>query len=101
MSIFSTTTKAKLGARGARVFAAHPQAARFGFMLARPVAKRRAERALLDAWEVVEAIPPTLNALVAAGQELGLIDKPKRRPVAPYVLAGALIGAAAVSVLKP
>ncbi len=101
MAIFTTTTKAKLGAQGVRMFANHPQAARFGFILARPVAKRRAERTLREAWEVIEAIPPTLNALVAAGQELGLIEKPKPRPVAPYVLAGVLIGAAAVSVLKP
>jgi predicted nuclease with RNAse H fold len=101
MAIFSTTTKAKLGTRGVRVLATHPQAARFGFILARPVAKRRAERTLRETWEVIEAIPPMLNALVAAGQELGLIEKPKRQPVGLYVLAGALIGAAAVTVLKP
>jgi hypothetical protein len=63
--------------------------------VAAPVAQRRIRLAVNDIVEAAEALSVTLNQIVEAGQELGLIEKPRRRPVTPYVLAGVAIGAGA------
>ena len=78
-----------------RFLASNPWAARFGFIVARPVAKRGVRDAFHDVAEAAESLPATLNQLVEAGQELGLIETPRRRPAMPYVLVGVAIGAGA------
>ncbi len=82
-----------------RFLASNPWAARFGFIVAKPVAKRRVRDAFHEVAQAAESLHATLNQIVEAGQELGLIEKPRRRPVAPYLLAGVAIGAGAAMLL--
>lgn len=124
MAILSTTSKAKVGAKAAKVAVKNPSLVRrggqaaapvgkfglkaskpvgkLGFKAAKPVLKRRvrgrAERVAETARTAAEMLviygPP-------AAYELGLAEPPKPKRSAPRVAVGIFIGASAMYFLEP
>ena len=79
--------------------AAHaaPPVARLGFGVGRRLARRRAQRR----WDQTAGAIQTLATVLTTfgpqlAQELGLIEPPRRRPVAPVLAGGAVLGAGAL-----
>jgi hypothetical protein len=111
--MLSTTTKVKLGAKGARGTARHPGMVRAGVkggtamgrMAAKvtvPIAKRRARRRIAGLADTARDIGQTLVTYGPdAAVNLGLIEPPKRKRTAPKVAAGAVLGASAMYFLEP
>jgi hypothetical protein len=106
-------TGAKLGAMGAVAMARHPKlrrttaraarpGAKVGWRVGKVVAKRKARAQL----EQLSSIAQTSKGLwvvygLPAAQELGLIERPKPRRTGRVLVAGIVIGAAAVYFLEP
>ncbi len=99
MALISTTTT--MGARGVGFVARHPVASRFTFRLVRRVAERRAERKLDNVRHALNDFADMVVKIDAAAHRMGLLEEQKKRPAAPYVIAGAAIGASAVYLFEP
>jgi hypothetical protein len=106
VAALSTSTKAKMGYKGAKTMAKHPKATRrglrAGYKLAAPVAKRRVRRRVGSVGEtsrdIVQVVGIYGPMLV---RELGLVEPPKPKRTAPRFVAGFLVGASAVYFLEP
>jgi hypothetical protein len=111
MSVLSTSTKSKAGAKAAKAIATRPRllivgakasapAAKLGLKASKPYANHLARR---GADQIVEASRALGEAMAVhatrAVYELGLAKPPKR--TAPRVAAGMVIGATAVYFLEP
>lgn len=106
MAVLSTSTKAKMGYKGAKTMAKYPKATRrglvAGYKVAAPVAKRRLRHQ-------VELVGETLRTIVEVfaiygpmlARELGVVEQPKPKRTAPRVAAGFMIGAGTVYFLEP
>jgi hypothetical protein len=104
----NTTTKTRVGAKGAVVVARHPTlrraaapSAKIGWRVGKVVAKRKVRAQA----ERVGAAAQTVGALVAvygpmAVEVFGPVEAPKRRRRVPVFAAGVAIGAGAVYVLN-
>jgi hypothetical protein len=117
MSVLSTSTKVKLGAKGVRSVARHPGLLRTGAKgagkgaalttrmaakVAMPIAKRRARRRLMRLGEATREMGQTLVTYgPQAAANLGLIEARKPKRTAPRLAAGAVLGASAVYFLEP
>jgi hypothetical protein len=107
-----STTKARLGAKGAVVMARHPTLRRATVRAAAPpakvgwrVGKVVAKRKVRAQAERVGAAAQTAGALVAiygpmAVEVFGLVEAPKPRRRVPVFAAGVAIGAGALYVLN-
>jgi hypothetical protein len=113
MSLLSTRTKLKLGARSAKAAAERPGTLLTVTRMAAPPAKlvlrftapmvgRKARERAEDPYASVRVLAEALavHGPRVAG-ELGLIEPPKRKRTAPRVAAGMVLGAGAVYFLEP
>jgi hypothetical protein len=113
MTVLSTTTKAKLGAKSAKGVAKNPgilrvsgkaasPIAKLGVKAGKPFAKRRARQNAQKVGDAVRTVATTLAVYgPEAARELGLVDAPKPKRTAPRVAAGVVIGAGAMYLLEP
>jgi len=115
MAAISTQTKFRVGAKAARGAARNPAilrlsakgakpAAKAGWSLGRPIVRWRARRRSEELRETVRELGESLLTYGAeAAVSLGLIEPPAPKPVqtVPRVIAGAVVGAAAVYFLEP
>jgi hypothetical protein len=111
--LLSTTTKAKLGAKGIRSAATNPGLLRAGAKGAAPmarwtgkvgmlVAKRRARKRIERLGEATMNLGQLLVTYgPQAAANLGLVEQPKPKRTAPRLAAGAVLGASAVYFLEP
>jgi hypothetical protein len=107
MDVLNTSTKAKLktakaGAkRPAVIRATVPPAIRLTFKGGKPLAKLRARQQAKRVAESARTLGDTLSLIPQAAQELGLVEAPPTKRIAPRVAAGVVIGASAVYFLEP
>lgn len=111
MSVLSTTTKSKAGAKAAKAIVTRPQllltgakatraAGKFGLKASKPYARQRARRGADQLAEATRALGEALAVYATrAVYELGLAKPPKR--TTPRVAAGMVIGAGAMYFLEP
>jgi hypothetical protein len=91
----ATRTKVTLAAMAAKPLAKKQGALR---MLAKRRARRRAERlgrAARGAVTVLSGFAPQ------TARALGIIERPKRKPVAPWIATGVALGASAIYFFEP
>lgn len=82
--------------RSAAAHAAQP-VARLGVGVGKRFARRRARRRWEQTSETLAALGTLLTTFgPRLAQELGLIETPKRRPIAPVLVTGAALGAGAL-----
>lgn len=113
MSIVSTTTKARVGAKAARTAVKNPGILKAGAGMATPVARlgakvrlsiarRRARRRIDRFGHAARELGQNLVTYgPQAALELGLVEAPKRKRTAPRVAAGVVLGAGAMYLLEP
>ena len=113
MSLLSSTTKLKLGAKATKHAARNPALVKFGAQAGMPVARlaakaqtsmarRRARRRVGNLGEAVRSAGETLVTYgPQAARELGLVEAPKPKRTAPRLAAGVVLGASAVYFLEP
>jgi hypothetical protein len=109
----SKKTSAKLGVTGAIAMARHPTlrratvraarpSAKLGWRVGKMVAKRKAREQLVELGSLARTGAQLWVVYgVPAAQALGLIERPKPRRTGRALVAGIVIGAAAVYFLEP
>jgi hypothetical protein len=113
VSALSTTTKSKVGLKGAKAVAKRPRlltastravkpAAKIGLNASKPVVKRRMRQRGEQVLEATRTLGEVLTVYgPQAAYELGLAEPPKPKRTAPRVAAGMVIGAGAMYFLEP
>jgi hypothetical protein len=109
-----TKTKAKIGAKTAKVMAEHPTLRKAGVAVAPPAVKvgfrigrRRARRRAHEHAERLQEFARTAGDTLAtygptAAEALGLTEPPKQEPkTVPALAVGAVLGAGAMYLLEP
>lgn len=113
MSVISTKSKAKIGAKAAKGAVKNPGLARFGAQAGlkaySPIVKRRTRKRANAVGDTARTIGDGARSYAEmlvtygpqAAQELGLVSAPKPKRTAPRVAAGVVIGAGAAYFLEP
>jgi hypothetical protein len=113
MSVLSTRTKARLGAKAATGAIKNPGLGRLGAQAGlkayTPIVRRRTRKQVGSVGDTARTVGDSARTYgemlltygPQAAQELGLVSAPKPKRTVPRVAAGVVIGAGAVYFLEP